>query len=342
MNDTLYIDGIIYSLQKFGGISSVFNEIIRRLPPNYFKIGLYKNNYFQQDIADTNIIFHENRLLERYRDIENLSNEYKIFHSTYYRLPKNTNNLKIVQTVHDFVYEKYKKGLKRNIHSLQKKRSIYNADKIICVSQNTKNDLLEFYGNQFENKCTVIHNAPSNEFYNFNISNIYNNIVLFIGHREGYKNFISLVKAMVDTKDLFLNIIGGPELNKNEITLLNKYLYGRYKYLGYVSNSKLNILYNNAYCLAYISLYEGFGIPILEAMKCGCPIIAINSSSIREIIPNKDMLINTGELEEITFFLKKLINKQFRLFCIQQGFLISSNFSLDKQYTETLKIYNSF
>lgn len=90
-------------------------------------------------------------------------------------------------------------------------------------------------------------------------------------------------------------------ISAKEQSLINKYFQKSNKVYctGYIDNSQLNFLYNNAYALLYPSIYEGFGIPVLEAQKAGCPVIAYNGSSIPEIIGDTTLLIQEASVKEI-------------------------------------------
>jgi mannosyltransferase len=332
----LYIDGIIYSLQKHGGISTVFNELITRLPFDFYNLILYNNNNFKHNQSTNNLIYKQ-RTLERYRQIS-INSEYKLFHSTYYRNPVQK-NLKIIQTVHDFIYERFHNGIKRRVHVLQKSNAIKNADIIICVSNNTKIDLLNYYGANLENKCKVIHNAASTDFFQLNYD-CNKSQVLYIGNRSGYKNFKSLVLALKNLLELNLVIVGS-SLTKDDLFFLHKYLPKRFTYLGHLTNEELNIQYNISLCLVYPSLYEGFGIPILEAMQSGCPVLAINNSSIPEIIPDKNYLLEIGSIDEIQLHLNKMTNLDYRNKFINYGLMRSEQFNWEKTYSKTFQIYNS-
>ncbi len=335
-NKSLFIDGIIYSIQKYGGISTVFNELLKRLPDYFYELGLFNNNYFNLNF-EIPIKLEKERLFERYKNC-NIYNNYSIFHSTYYRVPNNK-NVKIIQTVHDFIYEKFQTGLRKQIHTIQKSNAIKNSDFIICVSNNTKNDLIDLYGTNFENKCIVIHNAASSDFYQIpDISKL--NQILFIGNRKGYKNFNSIIKAISLFNDFTLVVVGD-QFTFDEINLLEKYIPKKYKNLGNISNEKLNLEYNKSFCLIYPSLYEGFGIPILEAMQSGCPVIAYNNSSIPELIDNPDFLLNYGTTEELLFKLESILIMSKRDELINYGLSRSKLFNWDHTYNKTMDLYNS-
>jgi mannosyltransferase len=196
---------------------------------------------------------------------------------------KGKNILNIV-TVHDFTYEKKLTSLKRFVHIHQKKKSLFNADGIICISNNTKSDMLEIYPQLKKKMISVIYNSYDEiNFFNIKNSNYEDNQVLFVGGRNGYKNFKLAVDSVSLSNDLFLNIVGS-DLTSKEIEFLNLKLgKNRYKLYKYLSPKELNELYNKNLCLLYLSEYEGFGIPILEAMSAGCPVIVSNNSSIPEV-----------------------------------------------------------
>ncbi len=332
----LFIDGIIYSLQQFGGISVLFNELIDRLPQKFVTIGVLENTHLQ-DIKHS-IIKYKPRIGERYRSVP-ADRVYDLFHSTYYRIPLNKHRSTVV-TVHDFVYEKYKYGIKKSIHSWQKFRAIEKADLIICVSHSTRNDLLEYGGNRYEDRSLVIHNGVSTSFRALNHIRTVEQI-LFVGNRSGYKNFSSVVLALRAIKDVTLVCVGGGPFNKEELLLLKSNIPDRFKNLGFISDEELNLQYNIALCLIYPSLYEGFGIPVLEAMRAGCPVIAVNSSSIPEIVENAALLINNGNPEEIQCAIRSMFNNEVRVKLIEKGIRQSLKFSWDKTFSETFSVYKS-
>ncbi|EOU8229881.1 glycosyltransferase, partial [Escherichia coli] len=165
-----------------------------------------------------------------------------------------------------------------------------------------------------------------------------NNSVLFVGAREGYKNFVLAVKAVGKLHGLKLTIVGGGSLKKYERELLEKYLKNRYEHFTFLSNEDLNIQYNTAYALVYPSSYEGFGIPVLEAMQAGCPVICANTSSLPEVGGNAPIYID--DINEFT--LKEaleLVNLK-RNVMIERGLLQAQKFSWSKCVNETIKVYN--
>lgn len=338
----IIFDNIVFSLQKAGGISTYWFELYSRILRDY-------NDVFFVDRENDNIVAKQhiinkkntiktgiaNLLLDRFVNISlNQVNEKFIFHSSYNRITTNK-NAKQVLTLHDFVHEKFYVGVRRFLHSYQKGNAIEKADAIIVISENTKKDLLFFFPNINPNKVSVIYNGVSDDFFRIK-EQVVTNDFLFIGSREKYKNFDFAVKAIAQTDSFKLNIVGSI-LRKDEIVMLNKFIPGRWELFNNIDNSKLNELYNNAFALIYPSSYEGFGIPLLEAMKAGCPFIAYNSSSIPEVAGDAGILID--KLDVSLFKETVLMIKVNREEIVKKGLNQANKFSWEKCYQETLQVY---
>ncbi|MFM4862518.1 glycosyltransferase family 4 protein [Aeromonas media] len=330
-------DGIIEKLQQGGGVTVVFNELIKRLTDNY--------SYYSYEVSSHIATQKHNkilspRLLERYRDARlppEFLGDKVVFHSTYYRLPANA-NLPVVTTVHDFTYEKFAKGLAKWVHSWQKNRAIQNSDLVICVSHNTAKDLQQYCPID-PKKIRVIYNGVSDGYHSLDdVSSEQSQYVVFVGARSGYKNFTLAVESVAAVPNLQLQIVGGGKLREDEIKHLNTHLPNRYKWLGRLSDEELNQIYNQAYVLLYPSSYEGFGIPVLEAMRAGCPVIAVNVSSIPEVAGDAAILVNEPTVAAFSDALIKLpaIRKQL----ITAGLAQAAKFSWDRCFEETLAVYN--
>ncbi|WP_421300342.1 glycosyltransferase family 4 protein [Aeromonas veronii] len=324
----IFLDSIIYELQQGGGVTVYYNNIKSRLSAAQVK-------YNEVKYSDNSSLL-TTRFLERYRDCTVDGNK-GVFHSSYYRLPSQR-SLKIVTTVHDFTYEKFVKGPAQWLHSWQKNRAIRNSDIIICVSHNTAKDLMQ-YCPVDQTKIRVIHNGVSESYYPLSIEcNSNYNGVLFVGARGGYKNFNLAIDAVAAVADLELHIVGGGVLSSAELQQLEAKLSGRYRWLGRLSDDELNMAYNHAYALLYPSSYEGFGIPIIEAMRAGCPVIAVNVSSIPEVAGDAAILVNEPTVAAFSEALITLPAMRNQL--ISAGFIQAAKFSWDRCFEETLAVYN--
>ena len=343
----IYFDNIIYTLQKAGGISVVWTNLIKNVLLNKtpFSYTFLEYNNSTNNICRKNIYIPTEYIKKirtkylkilRYFNPTIESSDKFIFHSSYYRICKNKNAINIT-TVHDFTYEFFNKNyIKRKIHQYQKFNAIKKADIIVCISQNTKKDLLHFLPDIDDNKIKVIYNGVNEEFY-YKGDKTYDNFVLFVGQRKGYKNFNTCIKPIAD-EGYTLYIVGGGKLTSKEKEKLEN-LKCNYKTFENISNEELNLLYNKAYCLVYPSLYEGFGLPVVEAQKAGCPVIAVNSSSIPEVIGDTRMLVEQATLKSITAKLKELKNPAFRDEIIKKGIETAKLFSWTKMTQEYIKLY---
>ncbi len=274
-----------------------------------------------------------------------------IFHSSYYRIPTDK-RLKSVVTVHDFIYEKMRKGTKKWIHQTQKKAALERASGIVCISESTRRDMLQLFPHLSTKKISVIYNGVSDSFFTIkNKSNISNEAtaflqnltnmqyVVFVGSRERYKNFLFTVDVVGNIKNYVLAMVGGGALSKDETNMLKNKLGKRWKHFLGISNNELNILYNYAQFLLYPSSYEGFGIPVIEAEKAGCPVIALQASSIPEIAGNKNLLLRTLSQDECRQKIRELNNNYDTI--IASGILNSNRFSWNTCYTEVSEFYKN-
>jgi len=264
-----------------------------------------------------------------------------IFHSTYYRIPKGK-NIRTITTVHDFTHEKIIGGVRKLIMSHQKECAIKRSDLIICVSNNTKLDLIEYFPNVDESSIRVIYNGVGPEFFPIAKSGIDFGLrknIVFIGQRAGYKNFDILISALSMIDDIGVCCVGGGKFTRKELSFLEKTIPGRYRHLGYISVDELNEEYNKALCLVYPSSYEGFGIPIVEAMKAGCPVIAYKSSSIPEVAGDAAILLEHLSAEELVGAINRICDESVWSRVRKKGLLQATKFSWEETVNRTFSAY---
>jgi len=338
----IFIDGIIFSLQKSGGISVYFDELLKRLNEGDEHVThlLYENNNSYTENQCTNKKIKFNISLERFLKVNVVGCKNDIFHSSYYRLPVAKFQGKIITTVHDFTEELYPRGIISKILHLQKRNAILKSDGLICISENTKKDMHKFIPESINIPTKVIYNGVG-DFACDNELGAYNPYVVFVGARNGYKNFRMCTEALVSIDDINLVAVGGGQFTAEELCMLNEIIPGRFSHAGFVSEKELEGLYQKALALVYPSYYEGFGIPVIEAMKSGCPVIASRSSSVEEISADAAILINDITAIKIRDAIIELRNNKARMDRIISGLENSKNFSWNKMAIETLCFYNS-
>lgn len=347
----IFYDNIIFSLQRAGGISLYWSELINASIKKKIDIcffGSESKNIFQQRISLSAEL--ESRILIkilRYMPLLKILPKDSIFHSSYYRVSLQK-NVKNIVTVHDFTYEFFMVGMAKYIHIWQKKIAINRSSGIICVSESTKKDLLKFYPNLSKRKIRVIYNGVGEEFLVLNNPNSYltckyaglinRKYLLYVGDRSNYKNFKLAVDVLFNLEGFSLVVIGGGKFNKYENGIIKERKSDVFHFYG-LDGDGLNIIYNNAFCLLYPSSYEGFGIPIVEAMKAGCPVVSANVSSIPEVCENACLLVNNLNLESLIEKVKSLEDSEIRKHIIKKGIIRSQAFSWNKCFNDTLEFY---
>lgn len=192
-----------------------------------------------------------------------------------------------------------------------KKAHILKSDLIIAVSENTKNDILHFYPVVDPEKIKVIYEAPVKIDNVKEISGLPDKYILYVGQREKYKNFLFFIDSICDLlkedKDLYVVCLG-PECSENENNTFEKLgISNKVKFFK-INDEELNFAYQNARCMVYPSLYEGFGLPVLEAMQNGCPCVISNTSSLPEVGGNAAMYFDPTNKIDINEKVNKMLN----------------------------------
>ncbi|MDC3106262.1 glycosyltransferase family 4 protein [Gammaproteobacteria bacterium] len=333
----LVFDGIIYKLQRRGGITVYFNELFRRLNNKKFPFTLIKYNKFESDLVKHFTISNP-RIFERYRSI-NIPRKTKIFHSTYYRNPIGKHKALNVVTVHDFLYEKYSRWDKKKVHSFQKFRAIEKADAIICVSDQTKNDLLHYCKGAHKKSIFVIHNGVSKIFTpGPEVKSCGRPYLLYVGNRHGYKNFSLILSAMENLHDYDLYAVGGESVSKLEQRAINRTLGDRVFFFANVSDEQLVNIYRRAHCFVCSALDEGFGIPIAEAIASNCPVITLDRPIFREVAGSTGIFISNEKDDLVDKVLWLETNRKEHKRKILK---YSDRFNWEKTHNKTIDVYRS-
>jgi glycosyltransferase involved in cell wall biosynthesis len=229
-----------------------------------------------------------------------------------------------------------------------KEASVKRADHVICVSENTKKDL-QHYFDIVDDKISVIHHGYDRfpQSINTVVSGSHESepYILYMGQRGGYKNFNMLLKAMSVFSSLRNNVriiaVGGGPFMPEEVAFIQKSNLSRVTQVE-ASDLQLGQLYSNALALVYPSLYEGFGMPLLEAFAHSCPVIASRSSSIPEVVNDAAAMFNPHSVEDLgTVLVDVITSRERRDSLVKKGLRRIESFSWDKCACETLAAYDA-
>lgn len=343
----IIFDNIIFSLQTTGGISVVWENMLknfsRQANISYIEYSGAQNNLSRKTLQlplDDIISKSLNPKLAEFQSpkVAYYGDDNFIFQSSYFRTCKHPKAINVT-TVHDFIYEQWKPTLKQKMRIFLNYRAIRKSDAVVCISENTKRDLLKYIPDLDISKISVIYNGVSEDYHCLNSIPYpeFKNHVLFVGGRQVYKNFGYTVESLSRSK--YHLLICGKPLSDDEKYLLEIYLPNKYSCITFPSNEELNKIYNSVYALVYPSSYEGFGIPILEAQRAKCPVIAFNSSSVPEVAGDGAILLNNLTSYALINALDRLNDKSFRFDLIEKGFINSQRFSWVKMTNDYLKLY---
>lgn len=266
-------------------------------------------------------------------------------------LPHKTNK---ILTLCDFTHIKFPKSTTKYNLLLSKlffRPSIKNSDKIACISQNTQNELVKFYPKEIQGKFVKtiylggINDQASVQQNEKNISDkvtqiIKKKYIVFIGTIEPRKNISLLINAAPKLKDKIHIVVCGKIgwEKENIIEQLND--TENLTYLNYVSLTDKNILIKNSFCQVQPSLYEGFGLPIVESMQCGTVTLVADNSSLHELVEIPELRFETKNVDDFCNKLLHLINNKdlynnAKSYCLKRG----KEFSWSKT---AMEYYNLF
>ncbi|MCL5407564.1 MAG: glycosyltransferase family 4 protein [Patescibacteria group bacterium] len=273
-------------------------------------------------------------------------------------IPKNGFQNSVV-TVHDLVFLRFPEHRGKKLTNYYLKRhkiAVQNSKKIIVPSIATKNDLQEFLKVE-PGKIQIIYEAADERFRKIKNNAIVNRIVgryfdpklkyiLSVGTLEPRKNLKTLVAAYAILpytlrQEYKLVLVGAKGWNNSELyqSIKNLNLKDDVIFTGFVLDEDLPYIYNKASVFVYPALYEGFGLPPLEAMACGIPVIVSNDSSLPEVVGSSAILLDEKNEEEIAQAIKEVILKEkLRQKLATRGLEQAKKFSWEKAAKESLKV----
>jgi len=275
----------------------------------------------------------------------------------YAGIPKNGFSQMVV-TIHDLVFIKYPehRGRLSDYYLKRTKIAVEKSVKIIADSESTKKDLIDLLDVNAD-KIKVIYLGVDEQFKVYHQNEIIartqkyvpteQKYILSVGTLEPRKNLSMIVKAFsllpIELQQTYKIVFtGGKGWNNQALaqTIADYNLKDRVIFTGFVSDEDLPYLYNRADLFIYPSLYEGFGLPVLEAMACGAPIITSNVSSLPEVVGKAGILIDPKNEQEIAHKMKQILtNPKLADDLRKKGPLQAKKFTWKKTAQETLKIF---
>jgi glycosyltransferase involved in cell wall biosynthesis len=353
------LDNQIFSLQDRGGISRYFCELGAALISAGDDVAiasvLHRNLHLEEckALASGGTVIRGRAgaiasslapLLSRVSEVSIAQMRPDVLHLTYYKPPVRRRHVHpVLVTVHDMIPELYPSMTSRRDPAvLWKRDAVLAADHIICVSHNTKKELLA-HVEVCESKISVVHHGvrpftgaipgrPHSRPY-----------VLYVGNRDGYKNFSTLIKAfgartfLRETFDVVA--LGGPMFDQEERAEISRANVQAFRYSG-GDDALLAAFYRHAAAFIYPSLHEGFGMPPLEAMAHMCPVIASSESSIPEVVGDAAMQVDPRDVDAMADAIDSVLySPGTSAALVQRGKERVRHFTWEKCATETRAAY---
>ncbi|WP_027390796.1 glycosyltransferase family 4 protein [Chrysiogenes arsenatis] len=360
----------IFTYQQYGGISRYYKILAEQLSEmgNDVSIisGIHQNSYLAS-MSNRNIVkgWHVKKYPPRttrifkslnaaYTSMKLLQIVPDVVHETYYT-PSSLMKAKQPRTttVYDMIHELFPDQFScKDKTTIYKQETFRRVQHILSISHSTKRDLINCFGID-ENNISVVHLGVDAAYLQYAARQESNNILLpqpyllYVGGRTGYKNFFNFLKAVSLSSRLItdFNIVafGGGAFTRQElIDIKNLGLSEQQITCVSGSDALLAQYYANAVAFIYPSLYEGFGLPPLEAMACNCPVISSNSSSMPEVIGNAGEFFDPNSLEEMMHAMESVLyDSTRRSALLQLGTERVKQFTWEKCAYETLKIYQN-
>lgn len=389
-------DGVIYRIQRYGGVVRYFNGLIHHLPPSIHPILLAPNRPAvapQHPNLATHIETCESLLwpikplrkkIIAHRSYNRVALEQPdVIHPTYYYSSLRHLNERIdiptVLTVYDLIHEKFPRQMDPYGKQIRlKQNALQRADAIVCISESTRRDLLNHYAVP-EDRVEVIY--PGCEFTPVTVTTGEaatfrggdlgtvacdthqgsrngttelacelpgsQRYLLYVGERSFYKNFDRTLQAFSRIAPRFpeleLKCVGGkPFSHAEKQRMVELKIERRVTRLPHVPDQQIQSIYSAATALIYPSLYEGFGIPILEGMSCGTPVLTSNRASMPEVAGDGAILFDPYSVDEIAETMRQIgEDESLRQTMIRKGLARAARFSLSHSAQRMAEIYRA-
>ena len=367
----ILLDPQIFNMQTYGGISRYYTEIFSRLNKRKnISIILPIHNTNNVYVANSGLLLTEKKLITSLiktlnsvgistrslnkriseKQVKNPIEDanFDLFIPTYYDpyFLDIIGKKPYVLTVYDMIHELFPQYFIDDPMDISenKKSLIEKATKIIAVSKNTKKDIIKIYPHIDESIIEVIYHGNSIQVNENTVVDLPDNYILFVGSRDNYKNFYFLVEAIKDLlisdPTLILICAGGGKFKDEEIKFISDLGLRNKIEQRYFEENELGIFYKNAKCFVFPSKYEGFGIPVLESMACGCPVVLSECSSFPEVAGDAGIYFDLESKEDLKYKIETVLNNEnFRNSHIVMGLEQVKKFSWETAAMKCLELY---
>lgn len=357
-------DAQIFAEQEFGGISRYFCALateLSRLPGAEVRIiaPLHVNGYLRELDRRIEVGHYVRRLPKTGRIIKTLSGALfrpiaammrpDIVHETYYSpLPTYSGRVPHVLTVYDMIHEQFPGSFpSKDLVAVNKASAVHRADHIFCISENTRRDLLEIHDIPEERISVTYLGYDALEASSLTAEELVGDspYLLHVGSRQGYKNFDGLLRAYASSSWLHTNFrlvcFGGGTFSAVEKGFIAELGLSDAQVVQMGgADDRLAALYSGAAAFVYPSMYEGFGIPPLEAMSLDCPVICSNTSSIPEVVGEGGEYFAPEDTESIREALERVLQSGVRRTeLVKLGQARCKLFSWERCAQETMAVY---
>ena len=329
----------IFCSQSYGGISRYFVNLAEELNIRSEKaevkifapwhISKFLSLMPNDVVSGTNVGEYPRYTRLLARNINRLESKRRIgkwnpqlLHETYYsKKSVSPKGCPVVCTVYDMIHEIFPEKFSADDKTCERKHvAISRADHVICISRNTQRDLIEILGVP-ESKTSVVHlgfQRLDKNVLTTERSAGENNFILYVGDRGGYKNFEKFVRSVASSprlrSDVGIVAFGGGPFKTEELALIDGLGFSGGQVRQVTGDDDiLGSLYSRARAFVYPSLYEGFGLPLLEAMAHNCPVISSNSSSMPEVIGDAAEYFDPGSVEEMSTAIENVLYSEQRM-----------------------------
>jgi glycosyltransferase involved in cell wall biosynthesis len=355
-------DSQIFAVHQYGGIARYFYEVSNRLARSddiEIFAPLYMSMYFgrHSDIVPRGFKIAQRRRIGRLTKLVNLAasltylrhrRDVDIFHETYFtRRDCAPRRAKRIITVYDMVHERCADSFAPDDPTRgDKAHAVRRADHVICISEHTRRDLIEIL-NVPPDKTSVVYlgHSLSVDAADVQPAAYASPFLLYVGLRSTYKNFEGLLRAFAGSRlvadGLSLVCFGGGPLQPHELATISALGIPPHQVSQVGGDDQvLASYYRAATAFVYPSMYEGFGIPPLEAMASGCPTVCSNTSSIPEVVGDAALLFDPRDPLQIRAAIEDVVySRELATTLVAAGKLRASQFSWQKCAHDTRDVY---